>query len=281
MTLTVGIAGISGRVGSRLAELLLAQPNINVLGTVRNTSKVAKHIASNPRVKLTTVDPFSTSSVQAGIQGSSVVVCAYGGIQPRIKLEGQTNLIDACIAVGVNRYIASDYTYDYRKVKVGDWPAKDFCIKVAEYLDQRKDKIQAVHILNGGFPEAIFAYGTFLDISTETFSYYGTGDEKWDITTQETAVQWLAAIVQDPTAVGYIPRELHYIIKVLGFADKNGTVVGDQISIKGIAQAYKKVYSRDPKVGPSLGSLDGLYTKMHEIYNADPSNFFSWFVMYV
>jgi len=122
-------------------------------------------------------------------------------------LDGQKTLIDACIEEKVPRYIASDWSLDFRGLKLGDHPSKDPMKLVQAYLEEKESegKIKGVHILNGAFMEVIWApFGGRVNVKDDSFSYYGTGDEKIEMTTYEDAANFTAEVALDPTANGFL-----------------------------------------------------------------------------
>ena len=117
---------------------------------------------------------------------------------------GQKTLIDAAIAEGVPRYIAGDWSLDFRKLKYGEHPAKDPMKRVAEYLDEKKDQIKGVHVLNGEFLDIFWGMSGVYDANTTTFKYFGDGSEKLDLTTYNDAAHFTAEVALDKDAVGWL-----------------------------------------------------------------------------
>lgn len=74
-------------------------------------------------------------------------------------VEGQKRLIDACIAEKVRRYVASDWSMDFRKLELGQHPLKDPMKHVQAYLEKKEasNQIRAIHILNACFLEVPWA----------------------------------------------------------------------------------------------------------------------------
>ena len=134
---------------------------------------------------------------------------------------GQKQLIDACIAEQIPRFMDSGYTFDYRPLEMGAAPQKDFCKKIQAYLDQRKDQISAVQILNGAFTEVCFApfYGLYSP-EGPTVQYWGSGDDKLEMTTYKDAARFAAEVALDEKAVGYQSGELNLLSLInSGFVD--------------------------------------------------------------
>lgn len=125
-------------------------------------------------------------------------------------IDGQKTLIDACIAENVPRYIASDFSLDFRKLKFGDHPSKDPMKYVQAYLDEKEKegKIKGVHVLNGAFMEVVMApFLGWVDAKEGVFRYFGTGDEILDMTTMEDAAAFTAEVAVDSNANGFLNGE--------------------------------------------------------------------------
>lgn len=204
MSLTVGIAGITGKFARELTSALFKYPNITIKGYCRDPSKVPQAFAS--KIALVKGDAFDTSAIRSFVAGCDVVVCCYLG-DDKVMTDGQKLLIDACAAEGVPRYLSSDWSVDYTKLELGQLFPKDPMIHVKAYLDAQ-DKVKGVHVLVGAFMDVIFSplFGVWNDAST-TIKYWGTGDEIWEATTYQNAAEYTAAVCADRNAVGKQKRE--------------------------------------------------------------------------
>lgn len=207
----VAIAGISGKMG-RLVTRSLRQnhPNIKIHGLARSPDKVASEVRDHPNVTIFGASSTDKAALRRGLQGAAVCVCCYLG-DDEFMIEGQKTLIDACIDEHVARYIASDYALDFRGLQLGQLPSKDPMKHIQAYLEDKeaKGEIKAVHVLNGGFIEYILGpYSPQFDPNTNSFRYFGTGDEKLDMTTYADAAAFTAEVAADPSAVGFLNGEL-------------------------------------------------------------------------
>ncbi|KAF2163962.1 hypothetical protein M409DRAFT_57066 [Zasmidium cellare ATCC 36951] len=261
----VAIAGLSGKIGSLIAQSLLKHhPTVQINGIVRSPSKVATTIASNSNVHIHQADPSNPSALRKALANVDVCICCYLG-DNELMVQGQKTLIDACIAEKVPRYIGSDYSFDFRGLKKGDHPAKDFALEYNAYLEEneKEGKIKGVHILNGGFTEVIFSpfLGWFNGEGNGKFTYFGTGDEKLDMTTMKDTAAFTAEVAMDENANGYL------------------NVVGDRKSVKELAKVYEEVYGVTPEV-QRRGSFEDLHKIMRETFQKDPSNIFAWMGMH-
>jgi hypothetical protein len=120
-------------------------------------------------------------------------------------IDGQKTLIDACIAEAVPRYIASDWSLDFSKLELGQHPAKDPMKHVQAYLGEKSSKIKGVHVLNGAFMEVVWApFLGWINAAESTFQYFGTGDEKLEVTTMKDAANFTADVAVDENADGFL-----------------------------------------------------------------------------
>lgn len=198
---TVAIAGITGKLARCVAYHLLQRPDVTLRGLCRTPSRLPASILSSPRVTIIQGQADDSDAATALVMGSDVVICCYLG-DDRLMADGQKLLIDACEQEGVSRYVASDFTFDFTKLEYGVLPAKDPIKLVKDYVDAT-ESVKGVHVLIGFYPETVF--GQFLnhfDPEETKMSFWGTGDEVWEMTTYDTAAQYTAAVALDKDAVG-------------------------------------------------------------------------------
>ncbi|KAJ3544622.1 hypothetical protein NM208_g2954 [Fusarium decemcellulare] len=259
-SLTVGIAGITGKFGRLLASKLLQNSNINLRGYARDPTKVIPSIAESPRVQLFKGEAFDDASIKPFVTGTDVIICAYLGGDD-LMIDGQKKLIDACDEVGVPRYVASDWGLDYTKLKLGELFPKDPMIHVKAYLETKKNT-KGVHILIGGFMDPVLSpFFNIWDPQSQTLRYWGEGDEPFEDTSYENAAEFTAAVVADESAYG--------IKKYLG----------DRKSINEIAATFQKVYGIEPKL-ERLGCLEDLKTKMHALREQNPADIYTYMPLF-
>lgn len=201
MTITVGLAGITGKFGRLLASKLLQKPDVVLRGYCRDPKKVIAPIASSSQVQLFQGEAYDDDKIRSFVKGCDVVVCAYLG-DGKLMVDGQKKLIDGCEAEAVPRFVASDWSLDYTKLELGEFFAKEPMQHVKAHLEAQKN-VKGVHILIGAFMEVIFGpFFQAFDPASKTFKYWGDGTEAWEGTTYENAAEYTAAIVTDPSATG-------------------------------------------------------------------------------
>ncbi|KAJ5726769.1 NmrA-like family protein [Penicillium malachiteum] len=258
-SITVGIAGITGKFARCVVGHLLKQPNITIKGYCRDSKKLPPGLLASERITITQGQSDDNGALRTFARGSDVVVCCYLG-DHKLMVDGQKALIDACEAEAVPRYVASDYSLDFTKLEFGQLPAKDPMKHIQAYLKTKK--VQGVHVLIGIFMETFFSslLGVW-NADQASFSYWGSGEEMWESTTYDNAAQFVAAVTQDPTAVG-VQRFL-----------------GDRKNIRQIAAAFEEEYKVKPWLN-YLGSLEELKTHMEKVKNLDPSKFMAWIPLF-
>jgi hypothetical protein len=213
-TMTVTIAGLTGKMAQLIAKHLLASPNVKVNGLCRTPSKLPESLTSNPRLSVFQSDSNNTQVIRSALKESSAAICCYLG-DADVMIDGQKRLIDACIAENVPRYVASDWSLDFRKLELGQHPLKDPMKIVQAYLEEKEadNQIKAVHILNACFLEA--PWGGLWNAQNSKLQYWGTGEEKWELTSYDNAAEFTAKVVMDPEANGWFSCRSHRLCHIL------------------------------------------------------------------
>ncbi|KAF4126167.1 Protein of unknown function (DUF1295) [Geosmithia morbida] len=259
MTVTVGIAGITGKFGRLLASHLLKNPSVELRGYCRNAANVPAFI-TGANVKIFEGGAFDSQAVRPFVEGCDVVACAYLG-DDKLMVDGQKVLIDSCEENKVPRYIASDYSVDFTKLELGQLFPKDPMKHVKAYLDT-KQNVKGVHVLIGGFMETLTSpfFGLY-DARGPTFRYWGDGTEVFEASTYENAAEYTAAVAADTSAVG----KQHFL--------------GGAASAKDLAKIFEEVHGIKPKL-ESLGTQEELYTKMTALRAQYPNDIFKYMALY-
>ncbi|KAL5318106.1 hypothetical protein ACEPPN_015211 [Leptodophora sp. 'Broadleaf-Isolate-01'] len=237
-TFTIAIAGISSRLARYVTQELLKHPNVHLRGSCRDIGKLPSDLTHSPRLLLMQAEPYDIDKLRSLVHGCDVVICCYCA-DDKTMLDGQKLLIDLCEVEGVSRYIASDYTADFTKLDWGDIVVKEPMKHIKAYLDS-KAKVNGVHILVGLLMEAFLAYFNVWDSKANKLYYWGTGSEKWDLTTYQTAAEFVAAVALDHNAV----------------------VLGDPRSAFEMVDDIESVYGVKP-VLERLGSLQDLSLRVN------------------
>lgn len=216
------LVGGTGRFGGRLASALLARPGIHLHVLVRpGTHGDALLGLAAHGVTLVNGALDDMRSLDSALEGVDAVVSAVSG-PPEVFVEGQLRLLDSARRHGVIRFIPSDYSLDYTDADAGD-----------AFMDAHRRVADAV--VKSGVPHTFVQCGAFMetalspraqvfDFERGVVSYWGTGDEPFDVTAMTDAARWVAEVVVNPHAAG---RRLAF--------------VGDVATVKGVAALYESL----------------------------------------
>ncbi|EOD44390.1 putative translation elongation factor eef-1b gamma protein [Neofusicoccum parvum UCRNP2] len=255
MATVVGIAGLTGKFAQCVAKELQAYPGTTIKGFCRSPQKLSQKALLKYKIKVIQGEFDDEAAVQRFVRGTDIVICCYFG-DPDVMTRGQKILVEACAREGVPRYLPSDFAVDYTKIPARELFPKESAKIIKDYLVEKK--VAGVHVLIGGLIETFWSgFFQIYDAQTQTMAYWGTGDEKWDLTTYETAAAYTAALVTDKNAAG-----------VFRFR-------GDCTSISEIKETYETIY-QSPLHLKRLGSLDDLYSTAKDRFEKDPSDAMAW-----
>ncbi|MET3897793.1 nucleoside-diphosphate-sugar epimerase [Devosia sp. UYZn731] len=248
MTSTIALAGATGNLGLRIAKALRHQ-DAEVWALVRpqtGEDKLAALIESGCTV--VKVDLANPEQLRAALKGADGVISALQGLRDVI-VDTQTDLLNAAVAVGVKRFIPSDYAADF--TKTADEPNRNFDMRreFGTVLDAAP--IEAVSVLNGMFMD-LLAYGMPLfDLRKHSVSYWGDADQLLDLTTMDDTAAVTALAALDPQAPRYV-RVAGDQISAAGLAALGGELTGTEFdlvragSIAELSQAIDKTRAADP-----------------------------------
>ncbi|HBY63047.1 MAG TPA: aromatic alcohol reductase [Solibacterales bacterium] len=222
---TVLVAGITGMLGAKIVEALLAG-GAHVRALVRSLEpggEKQRVLAGWQERGVTLVEGDVMAPdrrLDAAAAGADAVVSAVSN-DPGLIVEGQTNLLRAAERQGVKRFIPSDFSVDYRKLDFGD----------NDNLDQRKSFLPVLQqsrvahtlVLQGAFTEMLLTpFFSPYDRASHTFRYWGDGTTLMDFTTVEDTARYVAATVVDPRT-----------------ENQALLVAGDQVNYRQIAEAFE------------------------------------------
>ncbi|KAH8556431.1 NmrA-like family protein [Umbelopsis sp. PMI_123] len=241
--LKILIAGCTGRLAQQIIQKLLERPEVGMIrGVARNPSKMPEDLKNHPKMNYCTAEANDAKKIEEACIGIDVVVCCYQGYYD-IMYEGQKVLIKAAEAQKVPRFFTSDFTLDYTKLKIGQHEGKDLMIKINQEI-RNISSITPTFMLIGAFMETWLGYLKIWNPETHTFTYWGTGNERYHMTTYANAAEYTAAAICNPDATGKI------------------SVAGDYKSVRELASIYEENTGEKAKL-VCAGSMDDLCDFMH------------------
>lgn len=226
--MSIVLFGATGDLGSRVAKHL-QNLDADVRYVVRRGS--ADRLKPNLPVvsgQVIEVDNLSGSSLEEACRGGSVVISTVSGLEP-VVLDFQTRLIRAAAAVGVPRFIPSDFAVDYRRVPPGDNRNLNLLEKFRKTADEVPG-IQVTSILNGAFMDMLTGVAPFILYPINRILCWGDRNQKMDFTTIDDTALYTAHAALDHTT----PRYLY--------------IAGDELSATDLAQVMTELTGKVHRV---------------------------------
>jgi uncharacterized protein YbjT (DUF2867 family) len=256
MKTNILIAGATGNLGHLIATELVKNEAVSVSALVRdaNAPKAAQLQAMG--VRLIEGELTDKAALLRATEGQQTVISALSG-GPDLIVAGQLSLLEAALQQGVTQFVPSDYSVDYFRLQPGDNVNLDLRRQVADAVMQ--SGIGYTIFLNGAFTE-VFAGPFFgvIDQQAATLTYWGTGDERFDLTTIPDTARFIADAVLDPATLNKIVP-----------------VAGDEISINEIAAVLEtttgQTFTRNVQ-----GTDADLLALIEGIRAQDPTNVYAY-----
>ncbi|CAJ0545128.1 Ff.00g086010.m01.CDS01 [Fusarium sp. VM40] len=163
----VALAGATGQLGSRILTALVNLGHFNITILTRNAAPT-----SFPEGVITReVDYTSTESLVDAIRGQDAVIDSTHSYES----EGPRRLLDACVEVGVYRYIPPEFGSDPISPDVQALP---FFRRKTEIAKYRAEKLKGssltwTAVACGPFLEAIEDGGLGIDVEAKKIAWYG------------------------------------------------------------------------------------------------------------
>ena len=253
----VAVAGVAGDLGGRIARALVARGS-HVRALIR-PGVPAKQLA---RVKdmvnsVAAADPDDAGQMAAALAGSACVVSALNGLR-EVIIGRQGVLLEAAIRAGVPRFIPSDYSADFTKIRPGRNRNFDLRREFMEIVDRAP--IQATSILNGAFMDMLGAEMPIIRPRLRRVVYWHDADQPLDFTTKDDTAAYVAAVAMDKET----PRILR--------------IAGDVVSARDIARIMSEVTGRPYRTlwAGSIGMLGAMITVTRLIAPGSDAAFPPW-----
>ncbi|OAG24886.1 NAD(P)-binding protein [Alternaria alternata] len=256
------VPGITGNLGLHLLDSLSSRGH-HVRGLGRSPDKLNDLQKSKLESFITIQNYYDISALDQACAGVDAIICAYTG-SPVMQLDAQLLLLRAAERADVTRFLAASWNCDWRQLQLGQHQSYDAIIAFHQQA-KLSSTIKPIYMLTGALAEVYFsvpghgnfspAYNGPWDPEKHTIDIWGTGDEKWDLTTERDAAEFSVEVIQRDDAPNggfwelhsgaYSPRELANIYK----------------NVKGIEIAYNY-----------RGTLDDLRGLAYSLKNQKPYN---------
>jgi nucleoside-diphosphate-sugar epimerase len=242
-TTPILIVGATGHLGCLITKEALTKPTLQVNILVHDTTTNPEIVTCVEKAggKVFKGDLNKPETLKEPTKGiHTVVSVCHCPEDENVLVEGQTNLVNACVENGVERFVPSDFTENYQalsKEEIACIPMIAEKAKFDEFLTTTK--IPVLKIRSGTITEVFF------DSQKGGLGYYGDVDFKHNLISYESLAKFV---------VGALTRK--NLTGELVFTDES-------ITVGEIADVYNNVRGADiePK---RLGSLEDLKKKIEE-----------------
>ena len=255
---TVGLVGATGNFGQLIAQALLHKDGVRVRALVRDPRSERARALAAAGAELLTGDLGDASALARFAEGTSTVISAVQG-GPAEIVDGQLAILQAVRAGGGQRFIPSDYSLDFFKLREGENINSDWRRGFARGSDAVRGQVQVVHVLNGCFLDraVLFGFLGLFDLPVGKAFLWGDGTSQMDFTTYADAAHYTAEAATLPT----VPNLFN--------------VAGDTLDFAGLVRAYGLGSGRTLTV-ESRGSLADLDAEIARRRQAAPGNLGAW-----
>jgi len=254
---TVLLAGATGDLGGRILQNLIALgATVRVLtrpGT--STERIAALRAQGVEVIQAAYD--DPAGLRRACANVDCIVSAINGVDSAI-FDAQSRLLEAAAAVGVPRFIPSDYSIDYRGIRPRSNRNLQFRRDFAQRLDATE--IRATSILNGAFTDMLSGQAPMILFSRRRVLFWSDADQVLDFTTKDDTASYTAAAALDQRA----PRVLQ--------------IAGDQVTARTLAATMSDLTGTPFRLlyAGSVGSLTAMSRAVKALMPASDKPFPPW-----
>jgi hypothetical protein len=197
----VVLAGSTGDLGGRIATAL-GRRGIAFRSLLRRgTSEAIRAGLESSGATPVEVDYDDAAALRRACDGASCVVSALNGLEPVI-VGMQGKLADAAVAVGVPRFIPSDYSLDFTKTRPGDNRNMDLRRAFMARIDGMP--IQVTSVLNGAFADLLTGTAPIVLHKQRKILYWGSADQPLDFTAKDDVAAYVAEVALDAAAPRFL-----------------------------------------------------------------------------
>ena len=196
MAQKIAVAGATGNLGKRIVKAL-RQQKAEVTALVRKDGDETKQRnLEQSGAKVHPVDLANVEQVGQALIGVHCLVSAVQGLRDVI-VDGQTVLLKAALHAKVPRFIPSDFSTDFRKLRPGENRNFDLRRDFHQMLD--KAPIAFTSIFNGAFTDILTYNVPFFDAKKKIVGYWDDPDWYVDFTSMDDTAAYTALAAMDPT----------------------------------------------------------------------------------
>lgn len=207
---TIVVAGANGNLGQLVCEALIKRAEMDgkkvlVRGLVRkgSTHNLAELVAQNNSMAtfdLEQVDYANADDLMRVCKGAYSVISTLQGLDD-IIMGVQSRLLEAAIKNNVRRFIPSDFSADFTKLKEGTHRNFDlrrqFHAIAKGMIQNAHSNIEFTSIFQGAFTELLGSGWVLFDYKKRQVGYFGSPDNLMEFTTWKNTAEYAAAVSMD------------------------------------------------------------------------------------
>jgi nucleoside-diphosphate-sugar epimerase len=220
---TIVVAGATGNLGGRIVEALV--------GRGACVTALVRPGAAPDRVErlqglgaaVARVDLSRAAEATSACAGAACVVSALAGLHDVI-VDAQSALLDAAVRARVPRFIPSDFSIDFTRLRPGENRNLDLRRDFHRRLE--RTSVAATTVFNGAFAELLTGQMPLILWRVSRVLCWGDADQRLDFTTIDDTAAFTASAALDPAT----PRFLR--------------IAGDQLSARELAAVTSEVTGR-------------------------------------
>lgn len=270
MALKVALAGATGNLGPAILKALLdAGFDVTILSRKGSTS--TDSLPHHPNQKIIKVDYKSVDDLTAALQGVEAVVSTLTGS----AFDETKPLIDAAVAVGVKRFIPSEFGVDTKNPLNQALPVFQAKIKAQEYIEsmaKAHPSFTYTYIFNNAFFDWGLKVGFVASAKEHKITLWDGGDVPISMTTVATIGKAVAGTLQNQEATKnravFIHDTVFTLRQLIDFVKK---IDGKEWTIEPKAtkdaekEAYEELQKPQPNIGKAMGNFifRGAFSKDH------------------
>lgn len=236
---TVLLAGATGDLGGRILQNLVTRgATVRVLTRPEtSTARIAQLRGAGAEVVPAGYD--DPAALRSACTDVDCVVSTINGLESAI-VGAQSRLLAAAAAVGVPRFIPSDFSIDYRGIRPRSNRNLQLRRDFAQHLDA--SEIRATSVLNGAFTDMLTGQAPMIQFSRRRVLFWSDPDQELDFTTKDDTAAYTAAAALDERA----PRVLQ--------------VSGDKVTARTLASTMSELTGTQfrPLFAGTVGSLSAM-----------------------
>jgi nucleoside-diphosphate-sugar epimerase len=254
----VVLAGATGNLGGMIARALLDVPGVELRALTRDDTSAPARALTAIGARVVRADPTDRDAVRRATDGAFAVMSALQG-GPDVIVDTQLALLDAARAGGARRFLPSDYSVDFFRLREGENINSDWRRAFALAADAARGAVQLVHVLNGCFLDrtVLFGFLGMFDLVARKVALWGDGAAMMDFTTYADTARYAAAAA----TTAEVPTRFN--------------VAGDTLDFDGLVSAYSEGSGHALTV-ERRGSLADLDALVEQRRRAEPNNLRAW-----